>query len=196
MLLAIYIRLITYDFSQNLYNSPLFRTAMRQKHSKKRFNLQKLSIVSKVTLIVLVFFLTYLMSALIVDYVFPQPAAYAVMREMMGGYTSSTMILIPLIISITLGIIVLLYFFPPSSQRKQEDEYRDEYKIIRKVLSEDEKKVMDEVKKAGEITQDSLRFRLEWSKAKVSTIVTNLDRKGLIQRERVGKTYNLFLQKK
>lgn len=71
----------------------------------------------------------------------------------------------------------------------------DEYRVLRKALSEDEKKIMDEIHKSGEITQDSLRFRLNWSKAKVSTHLTNLDKAGLIQRERVGKTYNVFLQK-
>jgi len=69
----------------------------------------------------------------------------------------------------------------------------DELKIIRKALSDDEKAVVDEVKRAGKITQDSLRFRLGWSKAKVSRILTNLDKMNLIQRERIGKTYNVFL---
>lgn len=45
----------------------------------------------------------------------------------------------------------------------------------------------------GRITQDSLRFRLGWSKAKVSRILTNLDRKNIVQRERTGKTYAVFL---
>jgi uncharacterized membrane protein len=38
-----------------------------------------------------------------------------------------------------------------------------------------------------------LRFRLGWSKAKLSRILTNLDKMNLIQRERAGKTYNVFL---
>jgi len=65
--------------------------------------------------------------------------------------------------------------------------------IIKKALSDDEKAVVDEIRRAGEITQDSLRFRLDWSKAKLSRILTNLDKMNLIQRERVGKTYNVFL---
>jgi len=72
----------------------------------------------------------------------------------------------------------------------------DELKIIRKVLSNDEKAIVDEIRRAGEITQDSLRFRLGWSKAKVSRILTNLDKMNLIQRERVGKTYSVFLTEK
>ena len=54
---------------------------------------------------------------------------------------------------------------------------------------------LEAIKKSGEITQDSLRFRLDWSKAKVSTILTNLDKRNLIQRERIGKTYKVYLQK-
>jgi uncharacterized membrane protein len=70
---------------------------------------------------------------------------------------------------------------------------RDELETIKRALSDDEKAVLDEIRRAGEITQDSLRFRLDWSKAKLSRILTNLDKMNLIQRERVGKTYNVFL---
>ncbi len=70
-----------------------------------------------------------------------------------------------------------------------------ELEILKRALSDDEKKVVEEVKKAGEITQDSLRFRLNWSKAKVSAILLQLDRMSIVQRERQGKTYKIFLQK-
>ena len=97
-------------------------------------------------------------------------------------------LLASLIFAAGLGFFASLYLFGLQSKDK-------EYSIMRKVLSEDEKAILDEIKKAGEITQDSLRFRLNWSKAKVSTILTNLDKRGLIQRERIGKTYNVYLQK-
>lgn len=70
------------------------------------------------------------------------------------------------------------------------------YKILAKALSDDEKKVLEEIKKSKEITQDSLRFRLEWSKPKLSAILTSLDRRGIIQRERTGKTYKVTFDKK
>ncbi len=101
---------------------------------------------------------------------------------------SVTMNLVSLIVAISIAIFVSFYLF-------KHDAKDEEYKNIRKALSEDEKKILDEIKKAGEITQDSLRFRLDWSKAKVSTILTNLDKRGLIQRERIGKTYKVYLQK-
>ncbi len=70
-----------------------------------------------------------------------------------------------------------------------------ELKILKKALTQEEKKALAEVEKAGEITQDSLRFRLGWSKAKTSAILSNLDRMGAVQRERQGKTYRIRLQK-
>ncbi len=70
-----------------------------------------------------------------------------------------------------------------------------ELSILKKALSKDEKLVLEEIEKSVEITQDSLRYRLNFSKAKVSAIITNLDRMGLVQRERQGKTYKVFLQR-
>lgn len=72
----------------------------------------------------------------------------------------------------------------------------NELQIIKKALSLDEKKILEEIERAGEITQDSLRFRLNWSKAKVSAILLQLDRMNLVQRERQGKTYNVFISRK
>ena len=72
----------------------------------------------------------------------------------------------------------------------------EELSIIKKALSADEKKLIETIEEAGEITQDSLRFLLEWSKAKVSTLVTNLEKINIIQRKREGKTYVVFIQKR
>lgn len=71
---------------------------------------------------------------------------------------------------------------------------KEELAVVKKVISPDEKAALEEVQKAGEITQDSLRYRLGWSKAKTSSIITSLDRMNLIQRERQGKTYNIFVK--
>ncbi len=61
--------------------------------------------------------------------------------------------------------------------------------------SVDERAVLGEVQQAQALTQDSLRFRLGWSKAKTSQIVSQLDKKGLLVRARTGKTYALYLPK-
>jgi len=63
--------------------------------------------------------------------------------------------------------------------------------LVHSLLSDDEQQLMTIVEETQEITQDSLIYRLEWSRAKVSTIVTNLERRNLIQRHREGKTYTI-----
>ena len=133
--------------------------------------------------------LTYFLIFLLLrPFLIAQPTSMAEMMNQVMGRGIGTANFIPLIIALIIGVIVSFYLF----NVKERDR---EYDIIRKVLSEDEKKILDEIKKAKEITQDSLRFRLGWSKAKVSTILTNLDKRNLIQRERTGKTYNVYLQK-
>lgn len=110
--------------------------------------------------------------------------------QMMGFSSQQNTILNLTVALLAIGIgLLATYFIRPKTKPHSEIE------IVKKVLSNDEKKLIDEVQKAGEITQDSLRFRLNWSKAKTSAILTNLDRLNIIQRQRQGKTYNVFLQK-
>lgn len=77
---------------------------------------------------------------------------------------------------------------------------REDYSVVLQSLkmgfNKDEKELFEEIEKSEEITQDSLRLRLGWSKSKVSTIASYLDRQGLIQRKRSGKTYILLLDKR
>ena len=164
----------------------------------KNINPQKLDNISKIVLIILIAIVGYFLLFLAISTLFApkQPSMMGMMNEMIGANitnfstTNSIIInLISLIFAAGSGFFVSLYLFRVQSKDK-------EYGILRKALSKDEKAILDEIKKAGEITQDSLRFRLDWSKAKVSTILTNLDKRNLIQRERIGKTYKVYLQKK
>ena len=117
-----------------------------------------------------------------------------------GNYEKDNYVnLITMVISLTIGLVIYLKFLSKETENvKYNNKKRniDELKIIKRVLSKDERKVIKELEKTREITQDSLRFRLGWSKAKISTILSNLDRMRLIQRKREGKTYSVFLQKK
>jgi len=160
----------------------------------KKINPKELDNVTKILLILLIGVVTYfVMFMVLTPFLIGEPTSMAdMMNQMMGSNNNSTTInLVSLIIAIIISLIVSFYLF---RQDGKEQEERD-YKIMRRALSEDEKKILDEIKKAGEITQDSLRFRLNWSKAKISTILTNLDKRNLIQRTRIGKTYNVYLQK-
>ena len=162
-----------------------------------KLNLKEVDNVSKMMLVILVAIIGYFLLFLITNSLLipKQTPMMQMMGEAMGtnimnfSTTNSIIInLISLIFAAGLGFFASLYLFGLQSKDK-------EYSIMRKALSEDEKAILDEIKKTGEITQDSLRFRLDWSKAKVSTILTNLDKRNLIQRERIGKTYNVYLQK-
>jgi uncharacterized membrane protein len=146
---------------------------------------------TKVMLIILVVVVSYLMVFLLLNALFiQQPQS---MQEMMGHMMSFntnivTINLVAISSALIAGVLVSLLLRTEPVTRKV-----DELEIIKRALSKDEKAILDEIRRAGEITQDSLRFRLDWSKAKLSRILTNLDKMNLIQRERVGKTYNVFL---
>ncbi len=147
--------------------------------------------VTRFMFIVLVSVVTYILVIFVLrPFVIPENLAVGHMGMMNFNNQHSSWLNI---ISIAIAVLVGFIF---SLKLVEEPKDKDELSIIKRALSEDEKKVLSEVEKAnGEITQDSLRFRLNWSKAKVSAVVSNLDRMNLIQRERQGKTYNILLKR-
>ncbi|MBU7015585.1 MAG: hypothetical protein HXS52_14565 [Theionarchaea archaeon] len=65
--------------------------------------------------------------------------------------------------------------------------------VLGRALGDDEMMIVSLIRDSVGITQDSVRFRTGFSKSKVSALVLELEKKGIIQRERSGKTYKLFL---
>jgi len=173
-----------------LFNSYEYEDFHRKFRKMEKINMKSLDNVTKILLILLIGVIIYFVMFLIlrVFFVREPTSMMEMMSQMINSNSNSfTINIISIIIAIAISFILSFYLF-------KQNEKEQEYTLIRKVLSEDEKKILDEIKKSEEITQDSLRFRLDWSKAKVSTILTNLDKKGLIQRERIGKTYKVYLQ--
>lgn len=167
-----------------------------------------LDFTTKIVLIILVVVISFLITFSVLSVIFAQESTSGdgvdgmmdnMMDGMMGGTSSNSLVisLVALTVALVAGALVSLLVM----SRKPEAPVAitapatrtDELEIIKRVLSDDEKAVLDEIRRAGEITQDSLRFRLEWSKSKLSRILTNMDKMNLIQRERVGKTYTVFL---
>ncbi len=128
--------------------------------------------------------IVYILSAIILKQVII-PVQYGMMAFANPNYI--TMNILALLIGFFSATAIFLVTKP--------EEGKKELGILKKALSDDEKAIISELEKEDKITQDSLRFRLGWSKAKISTILTNLDKKGVVQRERLGKTYNVFLSK-
>ncbi|MFQ6086092.1 MAG: helix-turn-helix transcriptional regulator [Candidatus Bathyarchaeia archaeon] len=160
-----------------------------------KLKVDRLDLITRAMLVIFLVAFSYLVFLLLLrPLFFPQRPfdsdMMGMMKRMMSYPSEGTLVYYVAALLPAMGLGLLLSLFLRA--KSVED---DEYRILRRALSRDERRVLDEIKKAGEITQDSLRVRLDWSKAKVSRILTNLDKMNLIQRERTGKTYRVFLQK-
>ena len=70
----------------------------------------------------------------------------------------------------------------------------EKFSILLKGLDDYEKKVVSAVKEQNGITQNTLRLRVDMSKAKLSQVLGNLERKGLVLREPENKTLAIYLK--
>ena len=68
--------------------------------------------------------------------------------------------------------------------------------VIKEVLSSEENQIVQALQDSRGMKQDELRKQLDYSKARLSKIVSNLERKGIINKERYGKTNILTLNKR
>lgn len=155
--------------------------------------IHRLDLTTKIILIGLIILISYFIFFTIFQLLFMSYPRnmMEMMEQMMGrGQRYTILNIISLIIAMIVGFLASLVL------KTNPERQLNEFSVLQKALSGDERKVMDELRRAGKITQDSLRFRLDWSKAKVSRILTNLDKMNLIQRERTGKTYIIHLQKR
>ena len=98
-----------------------------------------------------------------------------------------------------LGIYLL--FFSTSEEailRRLEQEKgmkleQDKFEIVLKAMDDNERKVLKAIKEQEGITQSTLKYRTDLSKAKVSQILTDFEKKHLVKRESKGKTYAVYL---
>jgi len=75
----------------------------------------------------------------------------------------------------------------------ENNNYNDKFSLLLRPLDENERKVLIAIKEQEGITQSTLRYRADLSKAKVSQILTDFEKKQLIERKAKGKTYSVFL---
>ncbi len=131
---------------------------------------------------------------------------------MVGCYPSENCKRIESSLSIThfafgvVGFIVALgfylVFFSKSEEillNRLEEEKRtktreEKFAILLLALDQFERKVLKAIKDQEGITQNTLRIRTDLSKAKVSYVVNDLEKKGLIKRIAKGKTFAIFLK--
>ncbi len=95
-----------------------------------------------------------------------------------------------------------LLFFNNTEQRilqKLEDDKNqrisdEKFNIILKALDSYEQKVLKAIKEQEGITQATLRLRTDMSKAKLSYVLQELEKRNLIKRVKKGKTLAVFLK--
>lgn len=98
-----------------------------------------------------------------------------------------------------LGIYLLFFSTSEEAILKRLEEEKnlkveqDKFELILKAMDDNEKKVLKAIKEQEGITQSTLKFRTDLSKAKVSQILTDFERKHLVKREGKGKTYAVYL---
>jgi uncharacterized membrane protein len=101
-----------------------------------------------------------------------------------------------------LGLGFYLLFFNKTEEmimRRLEDEKNnklnhEKFKIILMALDPYEKKVLKAVKEQDGITQSTLRLRVDMSKAKLSYVLQELEKRNLIKRVAKGKTLEIWLK--
>ena len=69
----------------------------------------------------------------------------------------------------------------------------DKFELVLRSMDDNEKKVLKAVREQDGITQSTLKFRADLSKAKISQILTDFEKKQLVRRELKGKTYAVYL---
>ncbi len=67
------------------------------------------------------------------------------------------------------------------------------FDLLLRPLDDNERRVLTAIKEQNGITQSTLRYRADLSKAKISQVLTDFEKKNLISRKAKGKTYQVFL---
>lgn len=116
--------------------------------------------------------------------------------------------IVAIVLTISFGIYLILFskttrsfetaqknILKRISTAKNKESKEERFKILLEGLDEDEKKVITSVKEQDGISQSTLRYRTDLSKSKLSMVLSQLEKKGLITKVKKGKINNIFLKK-
>ena len=78
---------------------------------------------------------------------------------------------------------------------KKQETTESNFNILLRALNEDEKKLLSIIKEQDGISQNTLTLKSDMSKAKVSSILSDFERKELIKKVRKGKINLIYLKK-
>ena len=69
----------------------------------------------------------------------------------------------------------------------------EKFSAVMKALTDNERRILQTVKNHEGITQHMLRLKTGLSKAKVSSVLTEFQKRGLVRKEEQGKTFSVYL---
>jgi len=102
---------------------------------------------------------------------------------------------------LALGFYLLFFskgekaFVQAIEESKSKELEGEKFELITKGLDDYEKRALNTIKDQEGITQNTLRLRTNMSKAKLSYVLRDLEKRGFITKERKGKTYAIFLKR-
>lgn len=82
------------------------------------------------------------------------------------------------------------------AETKKKETEEEHFNILLQGLDDYEKKVLQAVKEQDGIGQNTLRLRTELSKTKLSMVLSQMEKKGLIAKIKKGKINEVFLKRK
>lgn len=91
------------------------------------------------------------------------------------------------------GVLFFMWSRLPGDQKATASGLKRNIEVLKRALSENEKLLVDMISGSEGITQDSIRFKTGFSKSKVSALISELEKKDILVRERLGRTYKLFI---
>jgi uncharacterized membrane protein len=91
------------------------------------------------------------------------------------------------------GVAFFLWSRPSQSNEGSISNFKKNLDVLKRALNEDEKALIEMISETEGVTQDSIRFKTGFSKSKVSTLLSEMEKKDIIIREKLGRTYKLFI---
>ncbi len=127
---------------------------------------------------------------------FNEPGCFAVERGLSVSHIAIG------IFSFILALGFYLLFFNKTEkailerlEKEKEQKIKDsKFDMLLKALDPFEKKVVEAVREQPGITQSTLRIRTDMSKAKLSYVLQELERRGIVKRVEKGKTLAIYLK--
>jgi uncharacterized membrane protein len=91
------------------------------------------------------------------------------------------------------GFIFFIWSQKSMKGEKFEGALKRNLDVLKKALGGDEVILVEMISVSDGITQDSIRFKTGFSKSKVSYLLSEMEKKDIIVREKLGRTYKVFI---